>query len=108
GAAHSCVVRPVSARATLVEIAERLRLAGRVVGVEPADAESAGLDDGGDVAVEVATAADLLLDAVEPVLPGAHAFVGGASVLDEVQRAAWFEHAPHLRDSGGRIRNRAQ
>src|SRR3954451_16741722 len=57
---------------TLVEPGERLGLTLAVVGVEPLDPQPAFDDDRVDLTVEVATAEQPLLRAVEPLLPTAN------------------------------------
>src|SRR3954452_23233982 len=93
---------------TLVEPGERLGLPLAVVGVEPLDPQPAFDDDRVDLTVEVATAEQPLLHAVEPLLPTANPDIGRRAVLDEVQSAARPQHARHLAHGGDRVRNRAE
>src|SRR3954454_12951253 len=85
-----------SAGAALVEVSVRFGLTGRVEGLQLADREATRFDDRRDVAVEVAAAGELLLDAVEAVLPCPHPNVRRTTVLDEVQHASRLENAAHL------------
>ena len=62
-----------------------------------------------DGTVEVAAAAEPLLDAVEAMLlPCARRRLGAQAVLEEVERAAGSQHPAHLAAAPGDVGDRAQ
>ena len=69
---------------------------GQPVGVRFLHREAGVRHQLGDVANEVASAGDALLDAVEATLPRGNAGVRGQTVLEEEQLAARTKHASDL------------
>src|SRR5258708_24126263 len=100
-------VSSVPPRAAFIHERHRLR-SGDIAGFDAVDAEATPFDHGTDRTVEVTAPADTPPGRRQPILPSAHALVGGQTVLDEQQLAARPQYAPHLGERGAGLRDRAQ